>query len=160
MKAPTLFLASIWVNSFMSGILVASTPAQNTAVAYEQRAALSTQLQSIILPIVQFQDVTAEEAVEFFQTYLRGCKDENAMGVNVILKLPDDEKKSLRSISLNLKDIPLGEAMRYLAEMSGLIMRIEPHAVTITSETYLSAVLTTRVYQVPPNFLTAQGASK
>jgi type II secretory pathway component GspD/PulD (secretin)/tetratricopeptide (TPR) repeat protein len=56
-------------------------------------------------------------------------------------------------ITLTLNQIPLGEALRYIASQAGLKVKIEPYAVSIIPITEQSNDLFTKEYRVPPGFI-------
>jgi general secretion pathway protein D len=56
-------------------------------------------------------------------------------------------------ITLTLNQIPLGEALRYIASQAGLKVKVEPYAVSIIPLSEQSNELTTREYRVPPGFI-------
>jgi general secretion pathway protein D len=58
-------------------------------------------------------------------------------------------------ITLTLNQIPLGEALRYIASQAGLKVKVEPYAVLILPLSEQSNELTTKEYRVPPGFITA-----
>ena len=57
-------------------------------------------------------------------------------------------------ITITLNQIPLGEALRYIASQAGLKVKVEPYAVSIIPITEQSADLITKEYRVPPGFIT------
>jgi general secretion pathway protein D len=57
-------------------------------------------------------------------------------------------------ITLTLNQIPLGEALRYVASQAGLKVKVEPYAVSIIPITEQSNDLITKEYRVPPGFIT------
>jgi general secretion pathway protein D len=73
-------------------------------------------------------------------------------------------------ITLTLNQIPLGEALRYIAAQGGLKVKVEPYAVSIIPLSEQSNDLITKEYRVPPGFIStavnvgvsalAQGAYK
>lgn len=73
-------------------------------------------------------------------------------------------------ITLTLTQIPLGEALRYIAAQAGLKVKVEAYAVSIIPLSEQSNDLITKEYRVPPGFITtavnvgvsalAQGAYK
>lgn len=136
-----------------------AAPAQQPTKVELQRARITEQLKKLRINSIQFTEVTAEEAVQFLQIKAKEA-DLAKQGVNIMLKLPDDEKRSLPKISLNLKDLPLGDALRYVAQLSGLILLVEPHAVILTTASYADTTFITRAYNVPPDFLKAAGVIK
>ena len=64
-------------------------------------------------------------------------------------------------ITLTLNQIPLGEALRYIAAQAGLKVKVEPYAVSIIPISEQSNDLITKEYRVPPDFIstTLTGAS-
>jgi general secretion pathway protein D len=55
-------------------------------------------------------------------------------------------------ISITLNQIPLGEALRYIANQAGLKVKVEPYAVSIVPMSEQSHDLITKRYHVPPEF--------
>ncbi|CAN5670591.1 hypothetical protein BH20VER1_BH20VER1_01450 [soil metagenome] len=66
-------------------------------------------------------------------------------------------------ITITLNQIPLGEALRYIASQAGLKVKVEPYAVSVVPLADQSADLLTKEYRVPPGFimgtLTASGGA-
>ncbi|HUE40399.1 MAG TPA: Amuc_1098 family type IV pilus outer membrane protein [Chthoniobacterales bacterium] len=56
-------------------------------------------------------------------------------------------------ITITLNQIPLGEALRYIANLAGLKVKVEPYAVSIIPITEQSNDLITKEYRVPPGFI-------
>jgi len=56
-------------------------------------------------------------------------------------------------ITLTLNQIPLGEALRYIANQAGLKVKVEPYAVSIIPLSEQSNDLITKEYRVPPDFI-------
>src|SRR2546423_339424 len=56
-------------------------------------------------------------------------------------------------ITITLNEIPLGEALRYIASQAGLKVKVEPYAVSIIPMTEQSNDLITKEYRVPPGFI-------
>jgi general secretion pathway protein D len=55
-------------------------------------------------------------------------------------------------ITVTLDNIPLGEALRYIASQAGLKVKVEPYAVSVIPLTEQSNDLVTKRYHVPPEF--------
>jgi general secretion pathway protein D len=55
-------------------------------------------------------------------------------------------------ITVTLDNIPLGEALRYVATQAGLKVKVEPYAVSVIPLTEQSNDLITKRYHVPPEF--------
>lgn len=58
-------------------------------------------------------------------------------------------------ITITLNQIPLGEALRYIASQAGLKVKVEPYAVLIIPMSEQSIDLITKEYKVPPGFISA-----
>ena len=58
-------------------------------------------------------------------------------------------------ITITLNQIPLGEALRYIANQAGLKLKVEPYAVSIIPISEQSNDLITKEYRVPPGFISA-----
>jgi general secretion pathway protein D len=56
-------------------------------------------------------------------------------------------------ITIALNQIPLGEALRYIASQAGLKVKIEPYAVSIIPLSEMTNDLLTKQYRVPPGFI-------
>src|SRR5438132_858254 len=56
-------------------------------------------------------------------------------------------------ISITLNQIPLGEALRYIANQAGLTVKVEPYAVAVIPLSEQSNDLITKEYRVPPDFI-------
>ncbi len=56
-------------------------------------------------------------------------------------------------ITITLNEIPLGEALRYIASQAGLKVKVEPYAVSIIPLSEQSNDLLTKEYRVPPGFI-------
>ena len=56
-------------------------------------------------------------------------------------------------ITITLNQIPLGEALRYIASQAGLKVKIEPYAVSIIPISEMTNDLLTKQYRVPPGFI-------
>jgi tetratricopeptide (TPR) repeat protein len=140
-------------------------PVQGAAVAFDYGvgrspgAYLTEKMNKIIFPTVQFQDATLEEAIEYLRVKSRDLDTftdaSDPKGVSLILRTGD--KPSNARISLDLKEVPMSEALRYVAELAGMKYKVEPHALVIMPLTEYANAQHTQTFRVPPNFLTASG---
>lgn len=91
---------------------------------------LEAKLKAIIFPILAFNNATVDEAVEYLRIKSRDLDTSasDPKGVSILVR-PSD--KPSPSITLDLREVPLGEALRYVAELTGLQMRVEPFAVVL-----------------------------
>lgn len=116
-------------------------------------------MQNIIFPTVQFSGASIEEAVEFLRIKSRDYDvretDPSRKGVNLIIK--PGTAPSAQTISLDLKDVPMSEALRYITELGGMKYKVEPYAVVVVPLSEVGNEMYTRTFKVPPDFLSSAG---
>ncbi len=86
---------------------------------------LTKRAAGIILPSVEFREASVEEALEFFRVKARDL-DPAKQGVNILLKAGDPAKAV--ELTLSLKNVPLTEALRYVAELANLELQADDNA--------------------------------
>src|SRR2546421_9175405 len=74
------------------------------------------------------------------------------VGAGQAVALPPAPPAERGSITIELNRIPLGEALRYIANQAGLKVKVEPYAVSLVPRTEQSADLLVKRYRVPPEF--------
>lgn len=82
----------------------------------------------MILPQVEFRETTLPEAVDYLVTRSRAL-DPKKQGVNIVLDVPPERRDA--KITLSLREVPLGEVVRYTAQLAGLVVAEEPYALVI-----------------------------
>jgi general secretion pathway protein D len=170
-------------------------------------ARITTKLNTIIIPRVEFRDASIREAIDFLrqQAVENDPAAEGKKGVDIVLRLaplgqiapPPVPVQPVQPpaagpagaaapgtapatgttpvtarpvvarpvvaaaatspaearITITLNQIPLGEALRYIASQAGLKVKVEPYAVSIIPITEQSNDLITKQYRVPPGFI-------
>lgn len=138
----------------------------NDTVAVNRRATEQIQykLDHIIIPKIDFREATVREAIGFIKNKIRELDssepDPARRGVNVVLKFgsrsnnqddtgarPEDAR-----LTLSLTNVPLGEALRYIGNLSGMRIKTDPYAVTMEPLSEPSDTLITKEYKVPAEF--------
>ncbi|MEM7392148.1 MAG: LptA/OstA family protein [Verrucomicrobiota bacterium] len=89
---------------------------------------LEKKLRSIIVPELEFREVTLPVATEHLQR-VSGHLDSEGVGVNFVLKRQDG-LEDIR-ITISLRQVSLYEAIHYVTEVSGLEFRLGERAVII-----------------------------
>lgn len=121
---------------------------------------LNRKMQELVFPQIQFAGASIEEAVEFLRVKSKDIDvsepDPAKKGVNIILKAGDAPITA--SISLDLRDVPMVEALRYVTELAGMKYKVEPYAVLIVPISDISDTQYTRIYRVRPDFLSLSGS--
>lgn len=94
---------------------------------------LLEKMRSIIFPRVQFTGASLEEAVEYLTVMSRDLdtlgKETGQWGVNLELDLNLAPISAV--LSLDLRDVPMLEALRYVVELAGLKFKLAPDRVII-----------------------------
>jgi general secretion pathway protein D len=145
-------------------------------------AAITSKLNRIIVPNVNWVGVPIRDAVNEIRNRSRQLDpDPDKSGVNIYLQfssstgalpsgdlggaLPAPEGAAPLApagspipaedtqITLSLNNVPLYEVLKYLAQLAGMKVKIEPVAVSIVPLSEPSDDLITKEYKVPPNFL-------
>ena len=81
--------------------------------------------------------VRVQEAIDDLQkksqTFDTTEPDPAKKGVNIILKidLAKDASDAGKKINLSLNDLPLGEALKYVAQVADLQVKVDPYAVIL-----------------------------
>ena len=161
-------------------------------------ARITTKLNTIIIPRVEFRDASIREAIDFLrqQAAANDPAAEGRKGVDIVLRisplgtvappppapveaapLPEGETGAPEGgvapapvqpvistpavspgnarITITLNQIPLGEALRYIASQAGLKVKVEPYAVLVIPISEQSVDLITKEYRVPPGFISS-----
>ena len=125
---------------------------------HSTRAFITDCSKPIMLGEVKFKDLTLEEAVAYVKQAVKKLEifaDEN---LNVIILGASEEQKK-KKISLDVREISLSSALDHIAHAVGLKVRVDAHAVVLTSAAH-SDELSTRTYRVPPDFISSGSAAK
>ena len=116
---------------------------------------LQKKMQTIVFPQVAFSGASVEEAIDFLRMKSKELDtsetDPSKKGVNIILK--QGESPSTTLITLDVRDVPMSEALRYVTDIAGMKFKIEPFAVLVVPVSETTTEQYTRIYKVPPDFL-------
>jgi hypothetical protein len=130
-------------------------PEPTSTVRQNPGAKLTEKLNRIILPVLHFKEATIEEALEYLRTQSRALDKSpgpsDTKGVNFILRQEKNPEKT--SITLDLKDVPLSEALRYVTELSQRVYKVESEGVIVAGMHAYLGEMHTRTFKVPPDFL-------
>jgi general secretion pathway protein D len=122
-------------------------------------AYLTEKMDRIIFPTVSFQNATIEEAIEYLRLKSKDLDtietDPNRKGVNIIIRQGDAPAGA--SISLDLRNVPMSEALRYICDLAQMKFKVEAYAVIVVPISDNNTEMFNRTYRVPPDFLTQSG---
>ena len=125
----TIVTLSIVLLTFF-GITSAQQPATTSAAS---PSSLQAKLDAIILPSVEFHEATLTEAVDYLRAvgikFDTATQDPKLKGVNFIAKVAVSAADP--KITLSLKNVTLGQATKYVAELSGCKVSVQPSAVVL-----------------------------
>ncbi len=113
-------------------------------------------MERIVLPQVKFSGAPLREALDFLQTQSRAL-DPAGRGISIVLNTGDTPVVS--TISLDLTNVPLAEALRYVTDLAGMKYKVESHAVQVLPLSATNTEMYQRIFRVPPDFLYAGESS-
>lgn len=139
-----------------------SQPLENPVVSVNQKLGM------IRLPRVQLEQATVEEAVDYLRNQSR-VHDETAQteaerGINISLDPgpPDSvtaKDIAAKKITLNLQNVPLREALQYVARASGLIFRTNAYGAELVTPSAGTSYMVSKTIPVPPGFFSGADSS-
>lgn len=130
---------------------------EQPVMSVQGRESITRKLDEIIIPTISFSNATLREVVEALREQAAELDTTSAdagdRGVNIVLKL--DEAASSQTITLDLANVPLREALDYVTRLANLKVKVDPFAVLIVPVNEQTDVLLTKEYRVPPGFITS-----
>ncbi len=154
-------------------------PDGGSGVAY-----ITEKLKRIVIPRIDFEDTTVEEAIDFLR--LRSAEldtlelDPARKGVNFVVRRPrpaaaaaasdagvdpaagaealplvGGDPGSLRIRELRIRNVPLAVALKYICDQTKLRYKVDDFAVTLVPQTETGEDIFTRTFSVPPDFRAA-----
>jgi general secretion pathway protein D len=146
-------------------------------------AFIRRKLASITIPIVNFEDTTVEEAIDFLR--LRSAEldntelDPSKKGINFVIRRPKantvapdagipaaaggnpeilplvgTDPGNLRVKELRVRNVPLAVALGYICDQTKLRYKVDDFSVTLVPATESGMENFTRTFRVPPDFQT------
>lgn len=122
---------------------------------------LMNKIDSIIVPVVDFENVTIEEAVDFLRAQsvaLDPETDPARKGVNFVIDLGpanSEVASQVRAsrINLQLRNVPISQILQYVGEVTRTSYTPQDWAVVIRPRGMEALEMISRTFQVPPDFL-------
>jgi len=158
------------------------TQDSGSGVAY-----INEKLRRIVIPRIDFEDTTVEEAIDFLR--MRSAEldtlelDPTRKGINFVVRRPRSapaaaevapdaglepglgaaiptasDPGSLRVRELRVRNVPLAVALKYICDQTKLRFKVDDFAVTLVPQTESGEDIFTRTFTVPPDFSTALGS--
>jgi general secretion pathway protein D len=152
-------VSAAWETPVPSVKLDAGPTVAQGPTAGDNKTYIVEKLNRIQIDRLSLTDASLMEAVEFLRTKAKAADliepDPNRKGVDIIVKNP--EKAGTATINLNVENVPLAEALRYVTELAGMKYKVDPYAVVIVPITESGEEMIIRTWQVPPDFTNAGG---
>ncbi len=149
-----------------------------TGIAY-----ITEKLRNIVIPSINFEDTTVEEAIDFLRLRSRELDtmelDPAKKGVNFVIRRPRPtvagggadagldadggdglptlgaDPSALRINELRVTNVPLGVALKYICDATRLRYKVDDYSVTLVPQTETVDDVFTRTFSVPPDFVSS-----
>jgi general secretion pathway protein D len=160
------------------------TGSQTTQDGGSGVAYINEKLRRIVIPRIDFEDTTVEEAIDFLR--MRSAEldtlelDPTRKGVNFVVRRPRtapvaapdaglepgegaaiptaSDPGSLRVRELRVRNVPLAVALKYICDQTKLRFKVDDFAVTLVPQSESGEDIFTRTFTVPPDFSAALGS--
>lgn len=114
---------------------------------------IEKKLNDIILPSIRFTDADLNAVVRYLQDQARILdKTDGTKGVNFVVQLPADVQPN--PVSIELQNVSLRDALRFITDGAGVGFRVDPVAVVIVNKGD-DVTLQTQKFRIPAGFITA-----
>jgi hypothetical protein len=158
MKHFTFIAALLFCATFSTPLVAGGDEAANLR--------MRKKLKTIIIPKIQFADTSIRTVLEFLKNKSRAI-DPDSEGINFMLILKPQKravtvkgKKAAFTevvpepkVTMDMNNLPLGDAIRFLCTQTGLAYVVEPHAVVIMDKTVTRQRLELRIFNIDPRVL-------
>jgi len=126
---------------------------------------IERKMKDIIVPSLEFNGATLGEVVEFLSQKSQELDasevDPLRRGINIVIDssgMAEGSSPAQLPLSVKLANVPLGVALKYVAQQVGMDYRIDNVAVSVVSPAAAgSGALVSRRYIVPPGFISGGG---
>jgi len=128
-------------------------------------------LNRILIPKLEFEDATVLQVLTFLKKQCQKIDPEHE-GINLVIyqgndkavgtepTVPEGKPFSDRLITLNMINVPLGEALRYVCLAADLQYRVEPGVIIIADKNTPFETMETRAYPVAAGVIDAKPTMK
>ncbi len=137
----------------------------------DRRVDIQRKLDRLIIPGLQFEDQTLLEVVQFLRAKSQEIDtdpDPENRGVSIVIdagssSLPGGETvdtvspENIRIPEIALRNVPLAEALRYVADLANMRVKVEEYAVVLVPRDRAGDEVYTRSFRVPPDFIPTDG---
>ncbi len=147
---------ALWETAVPGTAVAPSQP--KTAPVNKPNSATVFKLRNITIPSVNFEDTDIDEAINYLRDKSKELDPtQERNGVNFVVR---GDMSTVPKITLTLQNLPLLEVITQVCNQAKLTYRVEPFSVSISKIGDGTGELDTRVFRVPPDFLSAAGSDE
>jgi general secretion pathway protein D len=137
-----------WANNVRVENVTDASAAPSTPLVRSNQFVVNQKLKNIVIADVSFENATIQDAAQFLTAETR---KQDPTGVNFLIGSPQVVEQA-KPFSLKLRNVPVGEVLRYIASLAGVKYKVEEYAVFIVPLTDRTEVLVTREFPVQADF--------
>jgi general secretion pathway protein D len=139
-----------WYEPINNKEIATSAQEAQPAITAKTNFSIDQKLSSIFIPSIDFTGASIEDATGFLSSESKRLDPEHK-GVNFIIQ--PEASTSAKPITLQLNNVPLSEALRYICQLAGVKDKIEDYAISIVPFNANTDDLISRTFNVQPSFV-------
>ena len=139
-----------WYEPINNKEIATSAQEAQPAITAKTNFSIDQKLSSIFISGIDFTGASIEDATSFLSSESKRLDPEHK-GVNFIIQ--PEASTSAKPITLQLTNVPLGEALRYICQLAGVKDKIEDYAISIVPFNANTDDLISRTFNVQPSFV-------
>jgi len=130
---------------------------ENADRSVEGQLYIQNQLAQTIIPMVDFDHTTLQEAIDFLRLRMRELDPDNT--INFIIRQPagSDKESDIAQLQIKefkLRDVPLKDLIQYICDATRIRYRNRRNAIEFLPLTSMEVNdIATRTFRVPPDFI-------
>lgn len=153
-----------WELPLAPGLVTPDLPSLGVLGESKDFIPASRKLSRIIIPQFRLEQATLMEAVDLLRLrsteYDTVTLDPTQKGVNIAVNLGDSNTSPAKEIlaktfDLQVSNVPMDQILKYIADITGTVVKSDDFAVTITPAGRGSDDMISKTYRVPPDFLSS-----
>ncbi len=144
-------VTSKWSNPPRKASVDAVAPGAVQPISRSNAFEISQKLRSIVIPDYTLSDASLQNAIDYLSDRVRSL-DTDHTGINFI---PQPEALAqAKPITISLKNVPLGEVLRYLTQLAQVKFKVDQSAIFFVPLNAATDTLVHRQFNVDPSFFT------
>ena|GEM_PF-1125113 len=128
-----------------------STSSQPIPISRSNDFDINQRLKNLRIRAIDFKDAPLTEIAQVLTTRSREADVQDKRGVLVLVA--QDAAAKARPVTISLRDIPVSDALRYIARLANVKYRVDPEGVTFVPLEAPTDVFVVRDFDVPASFV-------